>query len=239
MTWPEHIGKVICGDCLEVMKEIPDGAVDLVVTDPPYMNLKGGMPRTFTGGIGKRMTIEKTIGDQWEATTTWLRHAWGKARYGMMVCTSYAGLYDFVDALRNSNLIGIVTWYKRNAPPQGKHVPWYNTEFVLLFKKEKGLNWGEIKSTMYDIPLLQGGCMAVERILKQNGQVAHPTQKPEKLFKHLLAIGGDIILDPFAGSGTTLVAAKQLGRRYIGIEINPDYCAIAEDRLRQCEMELK
>ena len=234
MKYPDdYIDKVICGDCLEVMKGIPDNSVDLVLTDPPYMNLKGKMKRNFTGGVSKRINVEETVGDNWVANLDWMEPAWRIAKYGMLVCSSYAGLNDFTNTIGNEHLTGIITWYKRNSPPQGKYIPQHNTEYVLLFKKEKGLEWGNIKSTMLDIPLLQAGCMATERILDVNGKTVHPTQKPLRLMEELLVIGGTTILDPFLGSGTTAVAAKQLGRKFIGIEISPEYCKIAEQRLAQ------
>ena len=75
--------------------------------------------------------------------------------------------------------------------------------------------------------------MADERILNGDGSTAHPTQKPIELIAKLLAIGGNTILDPFMGSGTTLRAAKDLGRRCIGVEIEERYCEIAVKRLQQ------
>ena len=78
--------------------------------------------------------------------------------------------------------------------------------------------------------------MATERILKYDGTTAHPCQEPLSLFKDIILPLGDIILDPFAGSGTTCVAAKQLGRKYIGIDISREYCNIAEQRLAQEEL---
>ena len=76
----------------------------------------------------------------------------------------------------------------------------------------------------------------------QPGKVNHPTQKPLAVILPIIQASsnfGDLILDPFAGSGSTLVAAKQLGRRYIGIEISEEYCKIARERLKQEELELK
>ena len=229
----EDAGVIYNGDCLDILPKMPEKCVDLVVTDPPYMNLKGNMKRNFTGGVSKRINVEKTVGDNWVASIAWMKDAWRICRYGMLVCSSHAGLNDFINAIGNDNLTGIITWYKRNSAPQGKHIPQHNTEYVLLFKKSKGLEWGNIKSTMLDIPMLQAGCMATERILDYSGKTAHPTQKPLQLIKELLVIGGDLIFDPFAGLGTTLLACQELSRRSIGIEIEKKYCDIAVQRLAQ------
>ena len=90
---------------------------------------------------------------------------------------------------------------------------------------------------MFDIPMLQAGCFATERILNKDGSTTHPTQKPELLMRQLLKVGGDTILDPFMGSGTTGVACVQTGRNFIGCEISPEYFRIAEKRIREAQAQ--
>ena len=216
MTWPDdYINKVIRGDCLEVMKGIPDGAVDLVVTDPPYgmdMNpdnsrFSGGnnISRAKRGhGVNKR---ERVIGDDRPFDPTPL------LRFPKSVIF---GFNHFPEKLPAG---ACLVWIKRNDDAFGS------------FLSDAEVAWCS-----------HGRGTFCYRDLSNNGitdERAHPTQKPIPLMRWVISKYShpdDIILDPFAGSGTTFVAAKQLGRKFIGIEINPDYCKIAEDRLRQEEL---
>lgn len=235
MKWPDDfINKVICGDCLEIMKYIPDGAVDLVVTDPPYPNMKGGLSVTFDSGVANRSNTNTVVGDNWAATLDWARLAHLKCSIGSLVFCSFHSVCQVPEAIGQSGA-ALITWHKPNAMPPIVNAPHYTTEFIWVFRKS-GI-WRRLE-THYVENNLTSGCVSTgERVKNGDGSTAHPTQKPLNLMRKLIAaVDGDIILDPFAGSGTTLVAAKQLGRKYIGIEINPDYCRIAEDRLRQEEL---
>jgi DNA modification methylase len=112
------------------------------------------------------------------------------------------------------------------------------TEYAWATQFAPGVEWRGLK-THYDIPKLQAGCMADERIVV-DGRAAHPTQKPLALMQELLLPGMDSILDPFTGSGTTGVACIRTGRPFIGIEIEERYCEIAvkrmEDELNACPL---
>ena len=93
---------------------------------------------------------------------------------------------------------------------------------------------------MWDIPNLTAGCVSTgERVTKKDGSVAHPTQKPTSLIVCLLEVGGETVLDPFIGSGTTAVACERLNRRWIGIEIEEKYCEIAARRIEKENQQLK
>lgn len=244
MTWPddyipegftpyhvEEAGIIFNCDCRDILPHLPK--VDLVLTDPPYPNIVGGVKRNFLGGVSKRINYEKTVGQNWDSSLDWMVTAEELAIYGLLIFSSYLSLSNIEQMITKCETAGLITWFKRNSPPRGRYVPRLDTEFIWLFRKKSGLEWHNIRSMMIDIPLLQSGCMATERILNKDGSTLHPTQKPVQLIKQLLAIGGDIILDPFLGSGTTAVAAKELGRKFIGIEISEEYCAIAVKRLRQ------
>jgi site-specific DNA-methyltransferase (adenine-specific) len=217
------------GDCRDVLPSLPD--VDLVLTDPPYPKLKGNMKSRTGGGVGRRVVDQQTVGTPWGEDLEPLAIAWGKARFGALVFCSFHSV-ALVPAIVGADPIGLVTWYKRNSMPPVRNVPYFQTEFVWAFGKGGGLDWRKLR-THYDIPLLQAGCMATERFLNPDGSTAHPAQKPLALVLEMLAIGGDLILDPYAGTGTTLHAAKHLGRRAIGIEVNERYCELAVGRLRQ------
>lgn len=214
-------------DCRLVLPHLPK--VDLVLTDPPYPGMKGGTSITFDRGVAAR-SESFTVGTPWGGDITPLVVAVERATFGALVFCSFH-FVDTLPALIDLPKVGLVSWYKRNSMPSACNSPHFLTEYVWAFKKAPGLKWRALK-THYDIPMLQAGCMADERICN-GGFAAHPTQKPLALVMALLRIGGESVLDPYCGTGTTLVAAKQLGRHAIGIEIEERYCAIAVERLRQ------
>lgn len=222
---------IFCGDCKKIMPKMNNNSFELVLTDPPYPELKGGTVY-LDGGVAPRVSKSATTGTPWEISLNWMSNAWRVAKLGMMVFCSYHSV-DTVKAKQRSAAIALVTWHKRNSPNPVNNVPKFETEFIWLFKKTPGLTWRSLR-TMYDIPMPQAGCFATERILKKDSKcAAHPTQKPEALVFELLKVGGQTILDPFMGTGTTLKVAQDLGRRATGIEINPAYCQMAVERLRQ------
>ena len=139
--------------------------------------------------------------------------------------------------LPQASRVALLTWYKRNSPPTGTHIPRYTTEYIWAFRKESGLAWDRYKTTLFDVPLLQGGCMATERLRNPDGSTLHPTQKPVALMRSLLVPTNPehVIMDPFGGSGTTGVAAVLEGRQFILIEQDPAYCEIARARIAEAQ----
>lgn len=231
------LDKIVEGDCLDLMWRMPDGCVDLVVTDPPYINLTGGYERDFQGGVGKKRTISKCITNPWEATLDWIPPAWQKTKYGMMIFCSFSSIAETRMALPDAKTIALLTWWKRNSAPTGKNVPRYTSEFIWAFNKSPGLKWDLFKDVVIDIPNANPGCMATERIIDSELRAVHPTQKPVALIVELLCVQPSIVFDCFIGTGTTAVAAKKLGRHFIGCEINPDYCKIADERLQDLDAQ--
>ena len=224
--------ELLLGDCLDLMSQ-----ADVVVTDPPYVGMKGG---TAIKGNGVTGQIEESValGDPWGASLDWVSRAWDACRLGMMVFCSHHFIGDLQAALREY-VVGLVVWHKRNSPPAQNNVPHFSNEYVWLFKKTPGIKWRALE-TFYDIPMLQAGCFATERILKPGTKKAlHPTQKPVALMKELLRAvpDGATVLDPFMGTGTTGVACVQTGHEFTGIEINPCYFAIAEQRITAAQHE--
>jgi modification methylase len=201
MYWPDDfINKVICGNALKVLEGIPDGAIDIVVTSPPY-------------GVGiKYGDFSDEIPDYFEAVS--------RVCKALILFPGYGNHYD-VPKPKYSAI-----WYKTNGMTGGaqmfRHALW---EPILFYG-----DFGNRRLYASDV--------FIEPISIQNAG-GHPCPFPLRLIRRLIKpIQADVILDPFLGSGTTAVAAKELGRRWIGIEINPDYCKIAEDRLRQRELGL-
>ena len=218
------------GDCRSILPLLEP--VDVVLTDPPYPKLKGNLRSDMGGGVVTRTKQHKTVGLPWGDDLSPVRDACRLATKGSLVFCSFHSV-ALVPDLVGDDPVALVTWFKRNSMPPVRNVPHYQTEFIWAFSKpSSGLEWRKLK-THYDIPLLQAGCMAKERIRKLDGSTAHDAQKPIKLISALLAVGGTTILDPYVGSGTTLEAAKLLGRTAIGIEIDERYCEIAANRLLQ------
>ena len=215
MNWPDdYINKVIQGDCLEVMKQMPDKCVDIIVTDPPY-GIK--MDKGFEGfggfgGFGTPIARKRYEEDDWdsERPTKEVFDEFFRLAKVVVIC----GGNFFADILpRNTHW---VFWDKLNTMPT-----FSDGELIWTNSKRKSVK----KYT-----LEYNGLIGKEQMR------AHPTQKPLELMKYLVneySDEGVTILDPFLGSGTTAVAAKQLGRKYIGIELSEKYCKIAEERLKQ------
>lgn len=226
------------GDCLEVLPTLEAGSVDCVVTDPPYGGMKGGVTNRY-GGVAERNNTSETIGEPWGDGLEALRMLRSVASDGAIVFTSWHNIGAVRDAI-GGNAVGLATWIKRNSQPSLRNRPHYQTEFIWYVEFDGGsMNWKPLK-TYYDIPALAAGCMATERILNDNNSMAaHPTQKPITLIERLLEACNTTVLDPFMGSGTTGVAALRLGRKFIGIEIDPTYFDIACRRIEQENRQLK
>jgi len=205
----KYKNKIICGDCLEVMKNIPDKSIDLVLTDPPYGVNQARGARKY--GIGKTQRYK----GNWDNEPLSREYFDEILRVGKV--TIIFGANCFSDCL----------------PSRGHWIVWDkkgNIDFNNPFS-DCELAWTSIKKKpIKKYTVIQQGFISKEK------KRFHPTQKPVQLFKAIIkdySKENDIILDPFLGSGTTAVAAKQLKRNFIGIEINPDYVKIAKQRLRQ------
>lgn len=221
--------RLILGDCLECLPLLPK--CDIVLTDPPYMNMAGNANITFDSGVAKLKSISKTVADPWDANLDWVPLAWEKAEKGFFSFCSF----HFISELRisvPSKPTTLISWYQRNAMPSAANAPQFNVEYCWAFRKKTGLDWRKLKSH-YDIPRLQAGCMATERELNNDGTASHPSQKPVKLIEEILKIGGESVLDCFMGTGTTGVACVNLGRKFIGIERERKYFDIAVERIKQ------
>jgi len=237
LNYPEdYINKIICGDCLEAMKGIPDKSVDLVLTDPPYnISQKNKIFRDYRSG--KRADISFDYGE-WDYGFDIIPILNETKRilkdYGQWIifcAEQQIGMYRkwLGD---NGHFKQIIIWEKLNPLPQFRKCGYRQSTEIIMWaynnkptKKEQHFNFllQEEMKNIYRYPICGG-----------NERTSHPTQKPLKLIKKLLEIHSnqnDIVADLFLGSGTTAVACKELGRRYIGIEISPEYCEIARNRV--------
>ena len=211
----EYLDKVIQGDCLEVMKKLPDKCVDLVLTDPPY-----GVSYKETG---------KTymVGDTVNLVPYFLPeiHRILKDDGAIYMFSSTTKLVDTLPVFNTYfKLHSLIIWDKRIGRIP-RHLTHYKLRYEPILYGSKGLH--RLNSYQDDV---------FQCDIPRGKKRVHPTQKPVEVCKYLIENSmkdETIILDPFLGSGTTAVAAKQLGRHFIGIEISEKYCEIARERLAQ------
>jgi len=249
LIWPDDfINKVICGDCLEVLKKIPDGAVDLVVTSPPYnANLRIRNDIYCSANYGSRikyneftddMPIDVYINQQKNVLHYLIKKAKSHVFYNIQLITGNKRAIPHIWSEFSSYLKDIIVWGKLHGEPAiSDGVLNSSFEFIFIFSNDKPLH-RKFSSVNFD----RGTFENIIRIGKNNSNTypgklsaAMPIELASKIIK-TFSNPTDLILDCFLGSGTTAVAAKQLGRKYIGIEISEEYCKIAEERLRQEEL---
>ena len=213
------------GDCLEVMKTIPNKSIDCVITDPPYGIKEHG---------GKIRYGVKSIAKGFKSNKHYSKMEWDNSR----LRRDY-----FIELFRISKnqIIFGMNYYCDYLPPQKGFIVWHKkgtdkSDFATCELIYSSMNRaGEYFK--YDWV----GFGYINNSNKDKDKKEHPTQKPLKLLEYLVkenTIIGQTILDPFMGSGTTGVACKELGRNFIGIEISPEYFKIAERRINQATENL-
>ena len=214
------------GDCLELMKDIPDGSVDLVLTDPPYMiaTVGAGIYKQADKQYVKELDGIKDGFD--EKVLDEICRVMKKINV-YLFCSQkqIIPLIDYFVKKKNCNW-NILSWHKSNPVPACGNKYLTDTEFVLFFR-EKGVKiYGEYetKFTYYVTPLNQ----------KDKKQYEHPTIKPVKILQNLIVnstLKNGVVLDCFMGSGSTGVACVNTNRRFIGIELDDKYFEIAKQRI--------
>ncbi|MEC8039251.1 MAG: site-specific DNA-methyltransferase [Pseudomonadota bacterium] len=245
------LNTILEGDCIEMMDSLPEASVDLIFADPPYnLQLKGDLHRPDNSKVD-------AVDDHWDQfssfaaydkfTKDWLAAARRilKPNGAIWVIGSYHNVFRMGAELQNQGfwILNDVVWRKSNPMPnfRGKRLTNAHETLIWASKAEgakytfnyealKALNEGIQMRSDWVLPICNGG----ERLKDENGEKAHPTQKPESLL-HRVILGttnpGDVILDPFFGTGTTGAVAKMLGRDYIGIEREEAYRKVARKRL--------
>ena len=245
------LNKILDGDCIEVMNALPEASVDLIFADPPYnLQLKGELHRPDNSKVD-------AVDDDWDQfdsfavydkfTRDWLKAAQRilKPNGAIWVIGSYHNIFRVGTALQDAGfwILNDVIWRKTNPMPNFRGMRLTNAHETLIWasKSEKAkptFNYEALKAVNDGVQMrsdwLLPICNGNERLKDENGEKAHPTQKPESLL-HRVLIGstnpGDVILDPFFGSGTTGAMAKKLGRNFIGIEREDSYRKIAKKRI--------
>lgn len=254
------IDQIICGDNVATMATFPDACIDLVVTSPPYDNL-----RTYSAGksMDELWDFEGVAQQLWRVIKPGGVVVWVVADAtidGSETGTSFRQALRFMEI--GFRLADTMVWEKTG---QGAVGAWYwsNFEFMFVISKRKPCTFNPIQDRRN---IIESGKVATcggrnseggfdtQRIVErqpfgrrfnvwrceEQRNSNHPAPFPESLARdHILSWSneGDIVLDPFSGSGTTAKMARLMGRKFVGIEINPEYCEIARNRLRQGVLE--
>jgi hypothetical protein len=214
------------GDWREVLPTV--APCDAVVTDPPYLTADAKVPIRGKGVAARRQET-KSVGNPWGYSLDWIEAVPGDPAH-WIVFAHFAMLGGLCTRLPPSALF---VWRKSNAPNMTRPVPRMDCEFIVWRGKTTD-RMREFRSLVLDVPMPQAGCMASERLVDRTGKARHPCQKPLAIVKPFIArLNARTILDPFIGTGTTLVAAKDLGRMAIGCDDNEECCEMAAKRLRQ------
>ena len=254
---------LIFGDALKILRSIPNQSVDHCITDPPY-NISGYDHKKKIGwlqsnGIWTKEKNFSKIDAQWDKfsdndylsfTKDWISEVARilKPNGNIIIFGSYHNIYQIGSILQglDRKLINSVVWYKRNAFPNvtqrmlcesTEHIIWAVNEtkkkaknWTFNYKDLKGMNGGVQMRNMWDIP-------STSTSEKKHGK--HPSQKPIELINRLVIGGsnkGDIIIDPFMGSGTLPVVALTANRKFIGIDNDKQYCDLALRRIRDIKL---
>ncbi len=245
--------QILDGDCIERMNALPAGSIDLIFADPPYnLQLKGDLHRPDNSKVD-------AVDDHWDQfssfaaydkfTREWLAAAKRllKPNGAIWVIGSYHNIFRVGAVLQDQGywMLNDVVWRKSNPMPnfRGKRLTnahetliWASrdesSKYTFNYEALKEMNDGVQMRSDWVLPI----CTGHERLKDEHGDKAHPTQKPESLLHRVLLATtnpGDVVLDPFFGTGTTGAVAKMLGRDFIGIEREEAYRKVAQERLNR------
>ena len=241
------------GDCIEVLRSLPDASVDMVFADPPYnLQLGGDLLRPDNSRVD-------AVDDDWDKfdsfadydafSRAWLTECRRvlKPEGSIWVIGSYHNVFRLGAAIQDLGfwVLNDIIWRKSNPMPNFKGTRFTNAHETLIWaarsreQKRYTFNYDALKAFNEDTQMRSDWTLALctgeERLKDEEGKKAHPTQKPEALLHRVLLAAtrpGDVVLDPFFGTGTTGAAAKRLGRRFVGIERDEGYAKLAEKRIK-------
>lgn len=250
-----YLNQILNGDSIELMQRLPDNSIDIIFADPPYNLQFNRTTHTLTRPQGE---LIEGVNDQWDYfssleeyddfTENWLSECRRilKPAGTIWISGTYHNIFRIGKLLQDLafHILNDIIWVKNNPIPNllarrfcAAHetliwaVKEQGANFTFHYQSMKSLNGEAQMRSDWHLPICQGK----ERVTI-NGKKAHSTQKPEALLYRIILSSsneGDVILDPFFGTGTTGAVAKQLGRHYIGIEQNEQYCLLAEERIRK------
>lgn len=249
----KYLNQILQGDCIEMMRGIPDASVDAVFADPPY-NLQLGSKTLYRP---EDQTAARAVRDSWDSfdspeqydefTRQWMAECKRvlKPNGSMWTIGSYHNIFRVGTILQDMGfwILNDIVWVKTNPMPNFRGTRFTNAHETLIwatptktgkytfnYETMKKLNGGKQMRSDWDLNI----CLGEERVKDSNGKSLHNTQKPLDLLHRVILAStkpGDIILDPFMGSGTTAAAAIELGRQFIGIEREQVYVDAARQRI--------
>jgi modification methylase len=242
---------ILSGDCLEELKKLPSNSVDLVFADPPYnLQLAGELLRpnnTRVDGVDDAWDKFASFEEYDRFSRAWLAEARRvlKPDGAIWVIGSYHNIFRLGVALQDQGfwILNDIIWRKANPMPNFRGKRFTNAHETLIWaakdrKSRPTFNYESLKALNDDLQMRSDWlfpiCAGPERLKDDGGRKAHPTQKPEALLHRVLLASsnpGDVVLDPFFGTGTTGAVAKRLGRKWIGIERDSDYVKAAKERI--------
>ena len=248
------LDQILQGDCVKILNSLPEKSIDLIFADPPYnLQLSQELWRP-------NLTKVDAVDDGWDQfssfeeydtfTREWLSACRRvlKDTATIWVIGSYHNIYRVGNILQNLDfwILNDVVWVKTNPMPNFRGVRFANAHETLIWAQkikaaQYTFNYKDMKALNDDLQMRSDWvlplCTGAERI-KLNGQKAHSTQKPEALLYRVIMSSsnpGDVVLDPFFGSGTTGAVAKRLHRRWIGIERDDAYVRVAQERINEIQ----
>ena len=248
----KFLNKIVNGNSLEILKTIPNKIFDLIFVDPPY-NLQIGKKLkrpddSKVNGVNDKWDQFKSFNDYDNFCKKWLTECKRvlKDNGSIWVIGTYHNIFRLGYHIQNKGywMLNDVIWRKNNPMPNFRGTRFTNAHETLIWaskdqKSKYTFNYQSLKCLNDDLQMRSNWnlpiCNGAER-LKKNGKKVHSTQKPEALLHRVLLASsnkGDMILDPFLGSGTTATVAKKLGRNYCGIEKETKYFKAAEERLKK------
>lgn len=247
---------IIKGDCVAALEALPAGSVDVIFADPPYnLQLGGDLHRPDQSQVD-------AVNDHWDQfesfqaydafTKAWLMACRRvlKPNGTIWVIGSYHNIFRVGSQLQDIGfwLLNDIVWRKTNPMPNFRGRRFQNAHETMIWasrdENAKGytFNYEAMKASNEDVQMRSDWlfpiCTGGERLKDDNGRKVHPTQKPESLLARILMASskpGDVILDPFFGSGTTGAVARRLGRHFVGIEREQDYIDAARARIEAVE----
>ncbi len=243
--------RFILGDCIAEMKNIPDNSIDMIFADPPYnLQLGEGLTRpndSIVQGVDTAWDKFDTFQAYDDFCDNWMRACRRilKPTGSFWVIGSYHNIFRVGVKVQDLGfwILNDVVWVKHNPMPNFRGTRLTNAHETLIWAaKHKDakytFNYHALKALNEDLQMRSDWhmpiCTGAERLKDSNGDKVHPTQKPESLlYRAILASTnpGEVVLDPFSGTGTTAAVAKKMGRKYIGIEQDPVYMQHAQQRL--------
>ncbi len=249
----EFLDRVVVGDCLTELKKIQSASVALIFADPPYnLQLSRDLLRpnnTRVDGVHQDWDKFNNFAAYDAFCRAWLAECRRilKPDGAIWVIGSYHNIFRLGCALQDLGfwLLNDVVWRKTNPMPNFRGRRFTNAHETLIWaaraeESRYTFNYEALKAFNDDVQMRSDWlipiCSGPERLKDDGGRKAHPTQKPEALLYRIFlatTAPGDVILDPFFGTGTSGAVAKRLGRRFIGIEQDPDYARAAHDRIAE------